>query len=259
MPGPEKWIQTCNGTNHRAMDLVSRMRWIAVILSVLCLLAQRMDAESVIVVAEPTKSSSHPKITVVDHGRPVPGAKVEVYRSELSSGRSSHRFAQLKTNRHGVIPIASLSPGYYQLSVQAEPCSSGFIMLEVLSSGDGAADIYLPLSAFTEDSAGEPCPAVARCLSSDSAQVLRGTVFDQTVAPIPDSHLVFLRDAKDGGRCSAVATTDRFGQFQVDLPQGSYAVSARALGFKVNRMSIQIKGDKVPEERHIVLVVGSTT
>jgi hypothetical protein len=257
MRGRARWMRACRGIRHSARSSMAVA--IAAMLSLTVFLAPGyVDAESVTVVGEPVRSSSHPRIMVTDHDRPIAQAKVQVFRLSDGLWRPGRLFASITTNRRGMASIAALPPGDYSVQVTAEPCYMANLELEVRSSGKGKSTFSIPLDVFTEYPSGEPCPAIESCPDTGNTQLLRGTVTDPTDAVIAGAHVSLLRDETRGERCGAALTTDREGKFQVKLPVGSYRLGVNSLGFRKSVLPVMLDPEKEPGQLHIVLHVGGS-
>jgi hypothetical protein len=167
------------------------------------------------------------RITILQHGKPLAEATVDLYATNGPEWIYPARWSS-STDKEGTVQIPSLPPGVFALDVHFEKGRSADLRVEVSGSGEPGQRAVV-FETAPESQVSIPKDAATRAWLRHFA----GTLEDPSGAVIPGGKVSVRR--KEGLQDTNVAAvvTDRTGHFTLDLPPGDYIALFDKAGFAV--------------------------
>ncbi|MGP8251869.1 MAG: carboxypeptidase regulatory-like domain-containing protein [Terracidiphilus sp.] len=248
----------------------------------LAIASSSTQAESVLVVADLSPIpyvTPGAEVTVLFDGKPMPGAKVRVWR------HFSADVYLLATDEAGRVKLPELPAGSFSISASIDGNTSQGQFVEVcmiscrenvfevteLAFDSLRGPIYaidrsaLGMSEISVEIAPDRTPgfmdAVAKAEQEPASFTLcefGGVVMDQTGAVIPGASVAVVGERNQKKQLVSALITDGAGRFAAQLDRGDYYVLVAAQGFMSRVFHVVITPQGSPVKARITLIVGST-
>jgi hypothetical protein len=198
------------------------------------LLAGVASAECMVEVAQPMVVPGDLSIQVTLQGKPLPGAKVDLYQDAALPN-------SLLTDSQGLAMLRRLAPGDYNVVATVNEIASTSLFIRV-TSGPGSKTLTMDLTAALTQSMSSVPKDVA---IGPKVQAFRGTVFDPSGAFVPSTRIVVVERAEPE---TAVlrATSDANGKFSDELAEGSYVAFFMMQGFRTAIVAFEVAKSASP-------------
>ncbi len=227
------------------------------------------------------RAKQNARIGVMLEGKPVPGVKVDVWKSSPSPGL----FASFVTDGNGMIILPILPSGVYSIgpapahnpryvggfSVCVIPCNGSLlettdIVFDNLRSPPRPIDRDQSALSELRMEIGPTIDSTDLNLIRRAQQqpvfgrlpLLRGSVIDQSGAFIPGAWVDVVAKGAEAKRV-VLLHADRVGGFSTDLPDGDYILIVSSPGFRTRALEVIVDRSEKPGDLLILLDIGATT
>ena len=201
----------------------------------------------------PQQCSDHVRLVVRLDGKPLKGAKINLYREFYAVGTQTRPLLSLTSNEGGTAMLAKLSSGNYKVYVGFEGIRS------IIFDGSPGTWLYLHINHKRGISsiAADLTEAVQQFKSADadferqfeeaeqtsgrdSVSSFRGIFVDPSGAHIPDVKISVTQVASGVRTTVLRVTSDSNGQFSDQLKDGPYVALFSVSGFRVAIVPFEI-------------------
>ena len=191
-------------------------------------------------VVTPLKSGPVARIVVALNGKPVPGAKVAIYKYE--GARGAIPVVTLLCDEYGWIKTPKLADGQYGFVAQVGKDLQAGLFLDV-SSRDGTMAFEMDLRPSPPERAHVDLTNPENVPITKRLQAFRGTVTDPSGAVLPKASIRIVRRGAGGTKVVNEIKSGINGDFQAELPTGTYVAIFSAPGFKTYVVGFEIAPD----------------
>lgn len=216
----------------------------------------QLKVEPLGLVQLPLASGTAVRIAVVSNGKPLSGAKVELYRYGLG-GRPNTPILTLLCDKHGWVKTSKLSSGMYELAVHADNNLQANLLLQV-SSRYGNRPVAFgmelrpsnPVPVRPDIAEADDIPAANRpqvdlteaekVPITDRLQVFRGVVTDPIGAVLPKAIIQLVAKEASGTKILDQIKSAADGEFEAQLSPGIYVAIFSVRGFKNKVIGFEI-------------------
>jgi hypothetical protein len=200
-------------------------------------------SETVAVNAEPTFQSSgnHVQISIVLDGKPLKGARVDIYRSKFYGSVGSVCFSGT-ANENGIVTPSPLDGGDYRVVATFEDAST-FLWLRVVDKLEPMTALFINLTQSARYGRQIEEEAVKRAEGlriRDHVQVFQGTVVDASGAIIPEAKIRIMKNGPEGRTFVLGLYADSVGHFSAQLPDGLYLGIFYTDGFRPEAVRFEV-------------------
>ncbi len=190
----------------------------------------------------------HAEIVVTKLGHAVTGARVDIYR-QIDHGERTYWTGL--TDANGTVRPPELPIGRYRLFGDAgEDSSAMFLLVD-----DHAQDAKCRLELSKEVSKKAELPILTKRTPNVTLASFKGVVQDEGKAVIPRLKIEVLRRESLQTGPVARAESNEKGQFDLQLPQGSYVAVFSYQGFRRRSLAFTI-GSKGWQGIQLTMIVG---
>ena len=200
-------------------------------------------SESVAVNAEPAfqLAGNHVQISIVLDGKPLKGAKVDIYPSKLFGSAGSVCFSGL-ANENGIATPPALDGGDYRVVATLGDAST-FLMLRVVDKLEPMTALLINLTQsvrYGRQIEEEAAKRAEGLPIRDHVQVFQGTVVDISGAIIPLAKIRIIKTGPEGRTFVLGLYADSVGHFSAQLPEGFYLGIFYTDGFRPEAVRFEV-------------------
>ena len=222
----------------------------------LCVFMAAHHAAAAVNVVVWQPSSPHPRVSIHFEGKPIAGAKVEIYRDQ----RSSQAVFTAVSSMDGSTEVPKLKPGKYQFLVFADPKLVGYLYLQVSSlAGDDTSKFIIDLECCAPPTFEEMVASAEQTTPQSCLDNFRGLIHDQSGAPIPKVDIDVVSQGTKGEAHAAKLRSSPDGTFSSHLQDGRYVAIFRSQGFSIRLIPFAISQQCGNGELPVTLKIGPSS